>query len=201
MYITFILNYILCIINSFICLNLFESFPKKQWQVTNNNDLGCLIKYVIRVTLLAFFRAWHFMKSKKVNLHLNIFVCFVCSSREFFQLCCWCYLNQILCLFVERGLRIGMWGWPWAGRLLAASWRVLSVGAAGACLAWWGDRRGRTGERRGGWETQKDTKQNHTEIRTGLKHMHTWNHGHSKCFHGNIQICQIFDLPNANNKL
>lgn len=69
------------------------------------------------------------------------------------------------------------------------------MGAAGACLAWWGDRRGRTGEKRGGWETQKDTKQNQTGTCTGLKHMKT------KKPHGNIQICQIFDLPNANSKL
>lgn len=117
-----------------------------------------------------------------------------------------CIFKNLPCmmydLLIYRGLRVGIWGWPWAGRLLAASWRVLSVGAAGACLAWWGDRRGRTGEKRGGWETQKDTKQNqYVQIRTGLKHMRTRNHSHNKCSHGNIQICRIFDLPNANSKL
>ena len=50
-----------------------------------------------------------------------------------------------VCLSIEYRVRGGKWGWPWAGRLLAASWRVQSVGAAGACLAWLGGRRGKTG--------------------------------------------------------
>lgn len=129
---------------------------------------------------------------------------FLCITVEFVLNLCTslCAFSAHACLNslpVYCGLRVGMWGWPWAGRLLAASWRVLSVGAAGACLAWWGGRKGRTGEKREWWETQ-NLKKNHTKIRTWLKHMHIQNHSHNKCSHGNIQICQIFDLPNANNK-
>lgn len=56
-----------------------------------------------------------------------------------------CLPQGDVCLSIEKGGGGGIWGWPWAGRLLAASWRVQSVGAAGACLAWLGGRRGKTG--------------------------------------------------------
>lgn len=46
---------------------------------------------------------------------------------------------------------------------------------------------------------KKTQNKNHTEIHTGLKFMPTQNHIHIKCSLGNMQICQIFDLPSANS--
>lgn len=99
--------------------------------------------------------------------------------------------NQKICLEVRysyrSGSRGGKWGWPWAGRLLAASWRVQSVGAAGACLAWWGGRRGKTGRHK--IKSNSDT--NRTQAYAHTDHNTT---------NGNTQICLIFDLPNAVSK-